>query len=435
MSEKQAGKVKTLSRWQYVLVWVLRIVVGGVFVSSGIAKAIDLWGTLYKFSEYFSVWGWVLPHSLYFMMAFLLAVAEFLLGTMLLLGCYKRTSVWLLTAIMAFMLPLSAWIYFSSPVADCGCFGDMWVISNGATFLKNIFIMAALVWLVFTNASVPGLFRPYIQWVVVLVCFVYVLTIGLFGYMVQPLIDFRSFPVGSSLLSGDSAADVAFEFIYEKDGVQKAFNENDLPDSTWTFVDRRIISGAVDEDKADFAIFEQGEDVTEDVIEAEGEQLLVVFPEFERADVAYTYLVNELQRAVESHGGTLIEVGAIPEESLDQWRDLSMVTYPIYIADATVLKSLSRGVMSAVYLNNGVVVWKRSLASIDSELFNTNRADPHVVLDKLDFNGPRLFWKVTCIVISILFFMWILDRGLPWLVRRFKRHKVDKADTGSEKNN
>lgn len=435
MSEKQDGKVKPLSKWQYVLVWVLRIVVGGVFVSSGIAKAIDLWGTLYKFGEYFSVWGWVLPHSLYFMMAFLLAVAEFLLGTMLLLGCYKRTSVWLLTAIMAFMLPLSAWIYFSSPVADCGCFGDMWVISNGATFLKNIFIIAALVWLIFTNVSVPGLFRPYIQWVVVLVCFIYILTIGLFGYMVQPLIDFRSFPVGSSLLSGESADDVAFEFIYEKEGVRKAFNENDLPDSTWTFVDRHIVSGAIDEDKADFAIFEQGEDVTEDVIETEGEQLLVVLPEFERADVAYTYLVNELQRAVESHGGTLIEVGAIPEKSLDQWRDMSMATYPIYIADATVLKSLSRGVMSAVYLKNGVVVWKRSLASIDSELFNVNRTDPHVVLDKLGFNGPRLFWKLTGLLISIFTFIWILDRGVPWLLRRFKRHKVSSADTRSEKNN
>ena len=41
--------------WLKAAVILLRIAVGLVFVSSGLAKTIDLWGTLYKMEEYLKV--------------------------------------------------------------------------------------------------------------------------------------------------------------------------------------------------------------------------------------------------------------------------------------------------------------------------------------------------------------------------------------------
>ena len=91
-------------------------------------------------------------------------------------------------------------------------------------------------------------------------------------------------------------------------------------------------------------------------------------PQGERADVSYTYLINELQRTIEQQGGSLIELASFSsDDEMSAWKDLSMATYPIYSAESTVLKELSRGDMSAVMLVDGHIRWKRTLGSIDTE--------------------------------------------------------------------
>ncbi|MDE5954087.1 MAG: DoxX family membrane protein, partial [Duncaniella sp.] len=145
------------------MVWTVRVVIGAVFVVSGFAKSIDPWGSYYKIYEYLDVWGWDIPSALVVLAAFALGGFEFVWGCLLLLGCYRRVAVWLLLLMMAFMLPLTLYIAIADPVADCGCFGDFWIISNTATFLKNIVITQLLLYLAVFNRRVDGLFFPYVQ--------------------------------------------------------------------------------------------------------------------------------------------------------------------------------------------------------------------------------------------------------------------------------
>ena len=74
-------------------VWALRLLVGVVFISSGFAKADDLWGFVFKIEEYLQVWGIPQPRSLVIAAAMFITSAEFVAGVMLAAGCYRRTAI------------------------------------------------------------------------------------------------------------------------------------------------------------------------------------------------------------------------------------------------------------------------------------------------------------------------------------------------------
>lgn len=399
------------------IVWLLRLLVGATFVMSGLTKCIDLWGVVYKIEEYFIVWSIDLPLSLYVMTALALSVSEFLLGLMLLIGSYRRSVPWLLLLVMTFMLPLSFYIFIANPVADCGCFGDFLTISNGATFLKNIFLTVAIVLLIMWNRQVACLFNPYIQWVPAVAAAVYILAVGMFGYNIQPLVDFRSFPVGTRLAvsdvdmddSEDAGSEPQFEFIYEKDGHQASFGESDLPDSTWTFVDRKLVAGSVDE-RTELVVYDGDSEVTEDVIMADEPQLLIVIPDRRRVNISYTYAINELQHCMDSIGGSMIEIAAMPESEINGWRDLSMATYPIYRAEPTVLKELARGVVAAVYVEDGKIMWKRSLPSIDVDRIAMSE-NQQELLRNLSFSGGHLLAVASLILFAFYCLVYMLEKS------------------------
>ena len=126
-----------------ISVWIARIIVGACFIFSGFAKADDPWGTVFKIEQYLSAWGLSEPRSLVVAAAFALAGLEFMLGVALILGIYRRIAPKGIALMMIVFLPLTAYIAITSPVDDCGCFGDAWVLSNTATFLKNV-VLAAL---------------------------------------------------------------------------------------------------------------------------------------------------------------------------------------------------------------------------------------------------------------------------------------------------
>ncbi|MDE6049883.1 MAG: DoxX family protein, partial [Paramuribaculum sp.] len=176
MTAESASKDKPSLRTR-IIVWNLRIIVGAVFILSGFAKADDIYGFIFKIEEYLDVWGLSQPRSLVLVGAMALSMMEFVFGCMLLLGCYRRVITWLMTLIMAGMLPLTAYLFISDPVPDCGCFGDFIILSNGATFLKNILITVALIYLIIYK-KVSGLFGAYIQWLVATMCAAYIFIIG-----------------------------------------------------------------------------------------------------------------------------------------------------------------------------------------------------------------------------------------------------------------
>lgn len=401
--------VKGVFTYNTAAVVTLRIIIGAVFIYSGFVKAIDLWGFLFKISDYLTVWHTEIPRSIILVGAIALSAYEFLFGSLLLLGCFKRWAPIMLSASMAVMLPLTLYVWIANPIDDCGCFGDALKLSNVATFFKNVVITIGLIYLVKNNSSLKkGVFHPSAQWIVCCISLLYITSIALLGYNVQPLIDYRPYPVGTDLyttLTDTPNNEPGLTFIYKKDGRTEEFSINNLPDSTWTFVER--IEPASNPDETGFSIYnEDGDEIYPDeVISDEGEQLILVLPEPARADISYTYAINEFESAITAQGGSMICLTASGKRGIDIWKDLSMAEYPCYTVDDTSLKALVRGTPSLVYLRDGIIGWKRTVASFDfdkitkigrREISLKDAVNPDanllIVLTAIAFGGLALPW-------------------------------------------
>lgn len=428
--------------WISIVTWSLRIAVGALFVYSGFVKAIDVWGSFYKFNEYLNALGLPVYDNLTLTGVFGLCTVEFLVGICLLFGCYRRSAVIVGLAFMCVMLPLTLWIAISDPVADCGCFGDALIISNWATFWKNVIITSALMWLLKYNTRVPCIITPAFQWMAVIASALFVIAIGLYGYLIQPLIDFRPFPVGTSLVSEESDYNgPEYLFTYTRNGVAKEFRADNLPDEEqgWEYVSRREISaGSMPNDNQssrDFTVMDVNgtENVSEIVITDRGDLLMLLIPSLKDVSAATTYKINMLYDWAESHDNDMAAVIAPHTGDLNKWIDLSMPRYELYTAEDTEIKELARGNPAVVLLRDGKIVWKSTLTALDEEQFKspeTNMNIAGLVTDGKDFLNRSI-----CIYILAMA-LFVLISTVPRLTKLFRplgsKEKYNKSHEPAE---
>ncbi len=429
VSNAEAKKSRKSVALHRALVVILRAVVGGVFILSGFVKAIDLWGSVYKFSDYLHALNLEWLMGTVDIAAATVATVEFVLGVMLFTGCYRRLVPILLTAMMAIMTPLTLYLALTDAVSDCGCFGDAIVLTNWQTFSKNVLLSLALIYLIYKNGSVKNYYGVRVHWIVGIVSFFYIIQIEISGYAVQPLLDFRPFKIGTKLVSEEPQEEPTFTFIYSKNGQSREFAIDSLPDDTWEFVERREHHPAykVDtlEERPHLTILDKdGEDITADVIRSQGDQLLLLMPELDDTEVAYTYTINELYDYANTHS---IAFTALTSEAephiLAIWKDLSMAQYKMYSIDDSILKQIARGNPALVYLSDGVIRWKRAMHSInDVEQFSDPTFDISAHYNN-DQDSSHLR-NITTLYVLILLWLLALNRSIElvrWMVKKLRR--------------
>lgn len=399
-----------------IVAWAMRMVVGATFIFSGFSKAVDPYGTFYKLTDYAAVVGWEIPYGVMLLGAFLLFCAEFVIGVMLVCGCFRRTTAICVSLVMLFMLPLSLWLAIANPVADCGCFGDAMVISNWATFWKNVGLMAACVWLLFFNRRIHWLITPALQWVALTLAIAYPVYLGFIGYWQQPVIDFRPFKAGTALNSSaeeDNVAGSVVKLIYrDAAGNEKAFNLDSIPDESngWTFVrqEEQVIDAgiAIDTGKRTpehgitiYSAFGD-EEVTDDVLVSEGEQLILFMPRVSAVNVRDTWPINSLYRYSKEHNVDMMAVCAATPQEIAYWQDISLAEYPVYTAEDTSIKEVVRGNPALVYLQNGKIVWKQTLASTDVDAL-TAPSSQLKLKDLATDNRPALIHSSWFLVLAL----------------------------------
>lgn len=401
--------------WMRIIVIAMRLIAGISFIISGWAKSIDIWGSVIKINEYLQAWGWEFPSSLVTVGAMLMAGTELVLGFLLMTGCYRRVAVWILTAMMAFFLPLTLYIWIENPVSDCGCFGDLIVLSNRDTFLKNILLTAALIILILWNKRVKGLFIPYTQWIVGAILTIYVAIISITGLYSQPLVDFRRFAVDTSIVGDNNTQSAEYLFTYSKDGETKEFDVDNLPDSTWTYIDRKLIAGS--EKIADaFNLYNGDEDVAPMLLN-DGQVLLITIPDADDAFGAATIIDDIAARADSCGYSTVLALGD-NSAAVERYINDINPSYDVVSSESKQLKELARGDIAITALDNNTIRWKRTLMSIPrSFLYESSSCD----FESLAPWGTAFVWTITIICIGTLFILFLADRGILHLTTRHSR--------------
>jgi uncharacterized membrane protein YphA (DoxX/SURF4 family) len=195
---------KAQTTFTFILVQIVRILVGALFIFSGFVKLVDPIGSQYKFEEYFSEgvlnMEFLIPFALIF--SIVLIVAEILLGVMILIGYKPKFTVWSLFFLTLVFLFLTWYSAHYNKVTDCGCFGDAVKLTPWETFYKNVILIALIIILLIKVKLIKLIFSGKIPKVITLV------SLAGFMFIVQhvlihlPIIDFRAYAIGKNISEG-----------------------------------------------------------------------------------------------------------------------------------------------------------------------------------------------------------------------------------------
>jgi uncharacterized membrane protein YphA (DoxX/SURF4 family) len=145
------------------LITFCRIIVGSLFIVSGMIKVNDAVGFSYKLEEYFSLKALGFPELIPYVLpiAVFIVVGEVLLGVATLLGAWPKLTSSLILFMTLFFTWLTWYTWQCNPyelkmfvnpdgttfqdtpecVLTCGCFGDALVLTPFQSFLKDLFLL------------------------------------------------------------------------------------------------------------------------------------------------------------------------------------------------------------------------------------------------------------------------------------------------------
>lgn len=235
------------------LVTAARVLVGALFIFSGLVKAIDPLGLNYKMQEFFEVWAssgylpglmnWLHGQSLIF--TIIMITLEVALGVALLVGWKKKLMLNLLLLLVLFFTFLTSYVLFSGKIRSCGCFGDCIPLTPIQTFSKDIILTILIIFLIAKQQYIKPVFAGSLPLAITLISTMATLLLQQHVMKHLPVTDCLPYKKGNNILElrkmpADAVPDkFEYSFVYTKGDVKKEFNVSNLPDSSWTFVERK----------------------------------------------------------------------------------------------------------------------------------------------------------------------------------------------------
>lgn len=384
----------------------LAFIAGAVYVFSGISKLLDPVGAELVMEAYMDFFHVGFMSFAAKPLAVALALLEAVLGSALMTGVWRKVAAIAAFALQGFFTLVTIVLVVFNPEMDCGCFGNVAHLSHIQSFVKNVVLCLMLVgaFVPFRELGVPKA-RKYVSFAIVTLS---LLLFTVWSWMHIPLVDYTEFAPGALLRSAESAElfeDEKYEsvFVYEKDGKQEVFSLNNLPDSTWTFVEARteVREGGDTESSVVLSIYDR-DGMYHDEEVSSGKVMVVSV--YRMQDAGWERIADYVSELRKSGFRTLVLVSGLPQE-IDQVMEgltpeqVNVLHQDMYISDFKTLVSLNRSNGGLTYFSEGYLISKwasRSVPDAD-ELSQIYKDDETEILlgrtstSRLYFQGFKLF--------------------------------------------
>ena len=357
-----------------ILINAARILVGILFIFSGLIKANDPLGLSYKMQEFFDVWSqnssltslmhWLDTYALPF--SIITITLEIIVGVGILLGIWKKFFSLLLLLLIIFFSFLTGYAVLSGKIATCGCFGDCIPLTAMQSFIKDLVLFVLILFIFFGTRYIKPVLTPGANMVIICISVVIVLGFQWFVLRHMPVIDCLPFKKGNNIIAlrkmpADAVPDKkGFKFFYKKDGKEQEFSKQNLPDSTWEFVRREdfiIEKGENNEAPIkDFYLTTlSGADSTDPVLNTPGEYYLFFVKDLSAGTDYWLNNFTALYTLAKSKNIPLIIVASQAAEAQQFFNERNTYNIPVLSLDATALKTAAR-TNPELYLMRGPVV-------------------------------------------------------------------------------
>lgn len=368
-----------------ILRYLSRIILGLVFIFSGIVKAIDPLGSAYKFHDYFQAFHIGFLNQLSLALAILLCTAEFIAGFSVLTGIKQKTGIVVMMILMVIFTPLTFILALTNPVSDCGCFGDAIHLTNWQTFGKNIILIALTIFLFVNRKQIKTLFNSVTEWIIILVTVILFILFSLYNLKYLPVIDFLPYKTGVTIaekmvVPEGAPVDVYMTtFIYEKQGQKKEFDLNNYPanDNSWKFVEQKSVltKKGYQPPIHDFMISSSdGENITEKILNAPGYSLLMISKKLSEASPEKMAAGFELGSYLTGKGSDFYVITASGSDEMKSYNN----GLQFCSADETTLKTIVRSNPGYLLLKNGKIIGKWSWANVPSKEWFTKLVSENI---------------------------------------------------------
>ena len=357
-----------------VLVNISRVIVGVLFIFSGLVKANDPLGLSYKMQEFFEVWAqapalknmmeWIHNYALPF--SILMITLEIIVGVGILLGTWKRFFSWLLLLLIIFFSFLTGYAVLSGKIATCGCFGDCIPLTAMQSFIKDLILLALILVIFFGLRYITPVLTTAVNVFIILISVFIVLGFQWYVMRHMPVVDCLPFKKGNNLIElrkmpADAVPDKKdFIFIYKKNGKEEKFNRKNIPDSTWEFVSREDIiveKGFNNEPPVkDFYLSTaSGNDSTEAILNTTGTYYLFFVKDLSTGTGYWLNNFKSLFSSATKKNIPLFVVASQSNAAQQFFNEENNFDVPILSLDATALKTAGR-TNPELYLMEGPVV-------------------------------------------------------------------------------
>ena len=353
-----------------------RVIVGILFIFSGLVKAIDPLGLSYKMQEFFELWGMTQFNNHTLWLSVVMIAFEIIAGAALLLGWQMKIFSWLLLLLILFFTFLTGYAYLSGKFKNCGCFGDCIPITPLTSFLKDVVLTGLIVFLFANRNNIQPLFSKGAN--IVLISLVAIFSFGLQWYALtyQPPVDCLPFRKGNNISEkmqippGALPDSFAIRFIYEKGGKQYEFAPADLPAdlNSYNYVsrtDKLIRKGNAEPAIKGFALSGDTNEDSTSVVLSQPYAVLLFCEDFATPVAEWRDDFARLYSAAQSKKIPVYVITNRADEARNVFAVAPFAEIQIFKCDYTAIRTAARTNPTVYLIKQGTVLDKQSHKRMD----------------------------------------------------------------------